>query len=107
MLPRRLPGVLPALTPDESLEVTRIHSVAGLLGERSGLIRTRPFRSPHHHVSLAGLIGGGSGLARPGEASLAHPTIRKMFLESGLWVGQEPGGGVRPSFRSRCLIRLP
>jgi hypothetical protein len=69
------PGVLPALTPDESLEVTRIHSVAGLLDERSGLIRTRPFRSPHHHVSLAGLIGGGSGLPRPGEASLAQASV--------------------------------
>jgi magnesium chelatase family protein len=63
MLAQRLPGVLPALTPDESLEVTRIHSVAGLLGERSGLVATRRFRSPHHHVSLSALIGGGSRLA--------------------------------------------
>jgi magnesium chelatase family protein len=52
MLAQRLPGVLPALTPDESLEVTRIHSVAGLLGERSGLIATRPFRRPPIIMSL-------------------------------------------------------
>jgi magnesium chelatase family protein len=65
MLARRLLGVLPALTPDESLEVTRSHSVAGLLGERSGLIGTRPFRSPNHHVSLAGLMGEWSGARTP------------------------------------------
>ena len=66
MLARRLPGILPEMTTDESLEVTRIYSVAGLLGEDASLITTPPFRSPHHSTSLAGLIGGGSGLPASG-----------------------------------------
>lgn len=72
MLARRLPGILPEMSLDEAFEVTRIRSVAGLLPERASLVTTRPFRVPHHHVSLAGLIGGGTGLARPGEVTLAH-----------------------------------
>src|ERR671915_254462 len=72
MLAHRMPGILPSLTMQQSLEVTRIYSVGGLLTRRAALIRTRPFRSPHHHISLAGLIGGGSGLAGPGEVSYAH-----------------------------------
>jgi magnesium chelatase family protein len=79
MLTRRLPGILPALSSEESLEVTRIHSIAGLLGERASLVRHRPFRSPHQHVSVAGLIGGGAGLPRPGEVSLAHHGV--LFLD--------------------------
>jgi magnesium chelatase family protein len=79
MLARRMPGILPPMSQEESLEVTRILSVAALLGERPGLVRHRPFRSPHHNVSLAGLIGGGSGLARPGEVSLAHHGV--LFLD--------------------------
>jgi len=79
MLASRLPGILPAMGLEESLEVTRISSVAGLLGERAGLITMRPFRAPHHHISLAGLIGGGSGLPRPGEISLAHHGV--LFLD--------------------------
>jgi magnesium chelatase family protein len=75
MLARRLPGILPRMSPEESLEVTRVYSVAGLLGVGSSLISMRPFRLPHHHVSMAGLIGGGVGLARPGEVSLAHASI--------------------------------
>ncbi len=71
MLARRLGGILPPLTPDESLDVTTIHSVAGLLPPGEALIRCRPFRAPHHTVSRAGLAGGGSPL-RPGEVSLAH-----------------------------------
>jgi len=72
MLARRMPGLLPPMTLGESLEVTKIHSVAGTLPERSGLVTTRPFRSPHQHVSVAGLIGGGASFIRPGEVSLAH-----------------------------------
>ena len=75
MLARTLPGILPAMTLEESLEVTSVYSIAGMLAENPGLIRQRAFRMPHQHVSLAGLIGGGTGLARPGEVSLAHASI--------------------------------
>ena len=71
MLARRLPGMLPPLEPEEALEVTRIHSVAGLLAPEHPLIRHPPFRAPHHSASMAALVGGGR-LARPGEVSLAH-----------------------------------
>jgi magnesium chelatase family protein len=71
MLARRLPGVLPPLGDDEALEVTRIHSVAGLLPPGRPLVRLPPFRAPHHSASAASIVGGGSG-PRPGEASLAH-----------------------------------
>ncbi len=71
MLARRLPGILPALSDEEALEVTRIHSVAGVLGAGSGLIRTPPFRAPHHTASTAAIVGGGT-TPRPGEATLAH-----------------------------------
>ena len=71
MLGRRLPGILPPLDPDAALEVTRIHSVAGLLPPEHPLIAEPPFRAPHHSASTAAIVGGGPGL-RPGEASLAH-----------------------------------
>jgi magnesium chelatase family protein len=71
MLARRLPGLLPALDEGESLEVTRIHSVAGLLRPEHPLITTPPFRAPHHTASAPAIVGGGRG-PRPGEASLAH-----------------------------------
>jgi len=79
MLARRLPGILPLLADDESLEVTRIHSVTGTLPPGAGLIRVPPFRAPHHSASVAGLIGGGAGGPRPGEASLAHRGV--LFLD--------------------------
>ena len=78
MLARRAPGLLPQLTRAEALEVTRIHSAAGLTTQRLGLIRTPPYRQPHHTVSDAGLIGGGS-IPRPGEVSLAHRGV--LFLD--------------------------
>jgi magnesium chelatase family protein len=71
MLARRLPGILPALTDEEALEVTRIHSVAGLLPREHPLIVQPPFRAPHHSSSMPAIVGGGPG-PRPGEASLAH-----------------------------------
>jgi magnesium chelatase family protein len=71
-LAKRFAGILPSLSFEESIETTKIHSIAGALQPGSGLVRTRPFRAPHHTISDAGLIGGGSGSPRPGEVSLAH-----------------------------------
>jgi magnesium chelatase family protein len=76
MLARRLPSILPPLTRDEALEVTRIHSVTGL--DTGGLIGTRPFRAPHHTISSAGLVGGGNP-PRPGEVTLAHRGV--LFMD--------------------------
>jgi magnesium chelatase family protein len=78
MLARRLPTILPSLGLEEALEATRIHSVAGLLPPGRSLLTTRPFRAPHHTISDAGLIGGGS-TPRPGEVSLAHCGV--LFLD--------------------------
>jgi len=78
LLARALPGILPALSRDESLVVTMIHSVAGVLLSGSGLVAVRPFRAPHHTVSYAGLVGGGR-TPRPGEVSLAHAGV--LFLD--------------------------
>jgi magnesium chelatase family protein len=79
MLARRLAGILPRMTFAEAIEATQVHSVAGLLGPGNGLLRTRPLRAPHHTISPAGLIGGGTGIPRPGEASLAHQGV--LFLD--------------------------
>jgi magnesium chelatase family protein len=75
MLARRLTTILPAMTLAEAIETTWIHRVAGLTGDRTAVVTTRPFRAPHHTFSDAGLIGGGH-VPRPGEVSLAHNGVR-------------------------------
>ena len=78
MIASRIPGILPEMTEEEALEVTRIQSIAGNLGPGQGLVRIRPFRAPHHNASLNALIGGGT-YAQPGEVSLAHGGV--LFLD--------------------------
>ncbi|MGA2484129.1 MAG: YifB family Mg chelatase-like AAA ATPase [Candidatus Acidiferrales bacterium] len=78
MLAKRIPTILPPMSLEEAIETTRIHSVAGVLEDRRGLVGTRPFRSPHHTISDAGLIGGGA-VPRPGEVSLGHNGV--VFLD--------------------------
>lgn len=112
MLARRLPGILPPLTLDEALEVSRVHSVAGRIPEGGALVGRRPFRAPHHTVSDAGLVGGGN-LQRPGEASLAHHGVlfldelaeyRRHVLES---LRQPLEDGVVHLSRARGAVRFP
>jgi magnesium chelatase family protein len=78
MLAKRLPSILPEMTPAESLEVTQIHSIMGLVDPESPLVTVRPFRSPHHTVTAPGLAGGGT-VPKPGEISLAHRGV--LFLD--------------------------
>jgi magnesium chelatase family protein len=110
MLARRLPGLLPPLTRAGAVEVTRIHSAAGL--HHGGLVQTPPFRSPHHTVSDAGLIGGGS-VPRPGEVSLAHRGVLFMdefpeFSRRALEVLRQPlEDGVVTISRARAALTFP
>lgn len=78
MLARRIPGVLPPMEPEEAIDATRVHSVAGLLANGAPVLTTRPFRAPHHGISDAGLVGGGA-VPRPGEVALAHHGV--LFLD--------------------------
>jgi magnesium chelatase family protein len=112
MLARRLAGILPPMTPDEILESTRVHSVAGLLRPDRPVVRRRPFRSPHHTVSQAGLIGGGP-VPRPGEVSLAHNGVLFLdelpeFSRAALEALRQPleEGAVTIS-RARAALRYP
>ena len=79
MLAKRIPGILPPLRREESLEVTAIHSIAGALSPGEPLVAEPPFIAPHHSTSATGLLGGGTGFARPGAASLAHRGV--LFLD--------------------------
>lgn len=92
MLAERLPGLLPRLREDESLEVTAVHSIAGVLAERARLIDRPPIQAPHHTASVAALVGGGSPVARPGAISLAHHGV--LFLDEA------------PEFAPRALDAL-
>jgi len=92
MLAQRLPGLLPPLDEDAALEVTAVHSIAGVLPPASPLVHRPPFQAPHHTATLAALVGGGSGLARPGALSLAHHGV--LFLDEA------------PEFGSRVLDSL-
>jgi magnesium chelatase family protein len=112
MIARRMPGILPALSLGEALEVTQVHSVAGRLRGGGALVTERPFRAPHHTVSDAGLAGGGTPL-RPGEMSLAHHGV--LFLDelaeykrNVLEVLRQPleEGSIRLA-RARGSFRLP
>ncbi|MFG2192611.1 YifB family Mg chelatase-like AAA ATPase [Streptomyces sp. NPDC048639] len=92
MLAERLPGILPPLTREESLEVTAVHSVAGLLPPGRPLVESVPYCAPHHSATMPSLVGGGNGLPRPGAVSLAHRGV--LFLDEA------------PEFSSRVLDAL-
>lgn len=120
MLAERLPGLLPVLDDAASLEVTAVHSIAGLLGEQADLLRRPPFQAPHHTASVPALVGGGSHLARPGAISLAHHGVLfldeasefsagaldalRQPLENGYVVLHRGGGAVRYPARFQLVL---
>ncbi len=120
MLAERLPGLLPDLDIETALEVTAIHSVAGALAPGAALVTRPPYRAPHHTATVAAVVGGGSGLPRPGAASLAHrgvlfldeaPEFRRGVLdalreplESGTIALARAGGGARYPARFRLVL---
>lgn len=113
MLARRLPGLLPPLTADESLEVTALHSVDGSLRQSAPLVRVPPFVAPHHSISVAALIGGGAGVAVPGAISKAHRGI--LFLDEACEFGPQRLESLRTALeegevriaRQRGVVRYP
>ncbi|MFA5138657.1 MAG: YifB family Mg chelatase-like AAA ATPase [Elusimicrobiota bacterium] len=100
MLARRLPGILPALSEEESVEVTKIHSVAGYLPPGSGLMRWRPFRAPHTSATTPALVGGGA-CCRPGEISLAHRGV--LFLDELPEFPRAALEALRQPLEDRCV----
>ncbi|QCU79425.1 ATP-binding protein [Citricoccus sp. SGAir0253] len=120
MLAERLPGILPPLDDRTALEATAVRSLSGRVQDRTGLVRGAPFQAPHHSASMAALVGGGSGIARPGAASLAHGGVlfldeapefdRRVLdalrqpLESGAVVLHRSGGTVRYPARFQLVL---
>ncbi len=120
MLAERLPGILPSLSERASMEVTAVHSIAGLLGDQPHLVRRPPLQAPHHTATVAALVGGGSRLARPGAISLAHRGVLfldeapefepraldalRQPLESGHVVLHRSGGSVRYPARFQLVL---
>jgi magnesium chelatase family protein len=100
MMAKRLPGILPPFTLSESLETTKIHSVAGKLGKDSSLIATRPFRSPHHTISQIAMVGGGAN-PQPGEISLAHNGV--LFLDELPEFSRSVLEVLRQPLEDRCI----
>jgi magnesium chelatase family protein len=111
MLARRVPTILPEMSFEEALETTKVFSVVG--GLRNALVTERPFRSPHHTISEIGLIGGGSGIPRPGEVSLAHHGVLFLdelpeFRRAALEVLRQPlEDGSVTIRRSQCTVEYP
>jgi magnesium chelatase family protein len=100
LLARALPSILPSMTPDEMLEVTKIYSVAGMLPPDTPLISQRPFRAPHHTISQPGLVGGGRN-PRPGEITLSHRGV--LFLDELPEFGQQTLEVMRQPLEDRCV----
>ena len=100
LLARTMPSLLPPLTPLEAIEVTKVHSVAGMLGRGRPLVLDRPFRAPHHTISHAGLVGGGSHI-RPGEVSISHRGV--LFLDEFPEFGQTALEALREPLESGAV----